>query len=658
MPRLRVGSTSGALAVLFAVLLSPLVSWADGAGSIDHAESQNGELRILYSIPELAAAASPDLASVQVTVNGVPVDTRAALAAEAGTAEALRRTTIIVLDVSNSMRGDRFTGAIEAAKGFLAQVPQDVYVGIVTFANEVAQVQSPTTNHDAASEVLEELSLSPNTRLYDGVLEAIAAAGSEGQRSLLVLSDGKDTSSTALGRVTQKIEQSGVAVNVVALEQSADALGALEVMSRAGGGTVVPADDPARLSELFAEQASALAHQILITAQVPQAADAREATVDVVVTVDGEQYSDSAFVALGGQPNTSPTNSSPDKRITAAGPSLAVSHELMLVGLAGAGLAVMTVLLFAFGVFGRREPGLEERISAYTSTGNYRPGSPQGRAPGVTTHGGPSKSVSASAVGMAEKALSGSKGFEATLHTRLEAAGLSFKPAEWLLMHAGISVGAGLLGFLLSAGGVLLTVVLLALGAILPWLYLSRKRSKRLKAFNAQLAETLQLISGSLSAGLSLAQSIDTVVREGAEPMAGEFRRALIEARLGVQIEDSLNSIAARMESPDFAWVVMAIRIQREVGGNLAELLLTVAATMRERDYLRRQVKTLSAEGRMSAWILCALPPGILLYLLILNPIYLEPMLSSPLGWIMLGTAATMMSVGAFWMSRLVKVEV
>ncbi len=136
---------------------------------------------------------------------------------------------------------------------------------------------------------------------------------------------------------------------------------------------------------------------------------------------------------------------------------------------------------------------------------------------------------------------------------------------------------------------------------MLPWLYLGMRKSRRLKAFNGQLAETLQLIAGSLSAGLSLAQSLDTVVREGSDPVAGEFRRALIEARLGVQVEDSLDSIAKRMESADFEWIVMAIRIQREVGGNLAELLLKVAATMRERDYLRRQVKTLSAEGKMSA---------------------------------------------------------
>jgi tight adherence protein B len=211
---------------------------------------------------------------------------------------------------------------------------------------------------------------------------------------------------------------------------------------------------------------------------------------------------------------------------------------------------------------------------------------------------------------------------------------------------------------LLSSGGLLLPLLLLLVGAMGPWLYLGIKKSRRLKAFNGQLAETLQLIAGSLSAGLSLAQGLDTVVREGNEPVAGEFRRALAESRLGVQIEDSLDAIGKRMESADFEWIVMAIRIQREVGGNLAELLLKVAATMRERDYLRRQVKTLSAEGKMSAWILGALPFGIFAYVMTVNPDYMQPMLVSPLGWALLGLAAVLMGVGAFWMSRVVKVDV
>ena len=109
------------------------------------------------------------------------------------------------------------------------------------------------------------------------------------------------------------------------------------------------------------------------------------------------------------------------------------------------------------------------------------------------------------------------------------------------------------------------------------------------------------------------------MVREGQEPIAGEFKRVLVETRLGVPLEDALDGVAERMDSKDFEWVVMAIRIQREVGGNLAELLNNVAATLRERDYLRRQVQTMSAEGKLSGYILGGLPPAMLVYMLLVQ---------------------------------------
>ena len=151
------------------------------------------------------------------------------------------------------------------------------------------------------------------------------------------------------------------------------------------------------------------------------------------------------------------------------------------------------------------------------------------------------------------------------------------------------------------------------------------RRSRRRKAFNRGLPETLQLMSGSLAAGLSLAQSVDTIVREGPEPIAGEFKRVLVETRLGVTLEEALDGIAERFESKDFEWVVMAIRIQRQVGGNLAELLDTVAGTMREREYIRRQVAALAAEGKLSAYVLGGLPPLFLVYLLLTNRDYVMP---------------------------------
>ncbi len=258
----------------------------------------------------------------------------------------------------------------------------------------------------------------------------------------------------------------------------------------------------------------------------------------------------------------------------------------------------------------------------------------------------------------AAQVLRRTKGLEATIARRLEGAGSELKPAEWLLVHAGIVVVAGVFGLLLGAGNIILGLVFILLGVAGPWVYLGMRRSRRRKAFNAGLPDTLQLISGSLSAGLSLAQSVDTVVREGPEPISTEFRRVLVETRLGVTIEDALEGLAERFDSKDFEWVVMAIRIQRQVGGNLAELLDTVAGTMREREYVRRQVNALAAEGKLSAWVLGLLPPLFMVYLLLTNYDYVSVLFTEPLGIVMMVGAGLWLAVGVFWMSRLVKVEV
>lgn len=639
------------LALLVAVTVSggfgATTAWADSTGSIDHVETDQAELRLLYSLPGLADGVNPDPGSLQVTVNDRQVQ---ATAARAG--RTVRRATIMTIDVSQSMRGQRFVKAKQAATAFIETAPADVLVGIVTFAGEVQVVQEPTLDRARLTEVVDNLELSLQTRLYDGVLEAIDVLGDDGQRSLVVLSDGRDTSGTAVEDVTTAIRSSGVKADIVALQQSADAREPLAEMATVGGGTLLTADDPDAVVEVFSAEAAELARQVLVTVAVPNDLAGTEGTVRVSIEAGSEVYTDDAFVTLG---RAAPT---PSARPEVAGPReiapprFQVSRDLMLVGLGVLAIGALAVLLIALGVFSNGKQTLQDRVAAYSRRGG------PGRVPGGTATDDSPGNRSSAALGVAEKALAGNKGLEVVLGGKLDAAGLTIKPAEWLLVHAGLAFGAGLFGFLLGSGGLILTLIFAAAGVVVPWIYLGMKKGRRRKAFDSHLPETLQLISGSLSAGLSLAQSVDTVVREGSEPIATEFRRALIEARLGVAMEDALESIATRMNSDDFAWVVMAIRIQREVGGNLAELLLSVAGTMREREYLRRQVKSLSAEGRLSGWIIGGLPPAFVVYLLLVNPDYLNPLVESFTGWALIGVMCLLMAVGAFWMSRVVKVEV
>jgi tight adherence protein B len=265
--------------------------------------------------------------------------------------------------------------------------------------------------------------------------------------------------------------------------------------------------------------------------------------------------------------------------------------------------------------------------------------------------------VARSAVELAGRVVQG-RDLDSGLATRLEAAGVPLKPPEWMIIHLGIAIAAGLVMALLTGFSLLPTLIGLVLGLVLPFLYLSLKESRRKAAFAQALPETLQLLSGSLAAGYSLPQAVDTVVRESSGPMAVELNKAIVEARLGVPMEDALDTVARRMDSVDFAWVVMAIRIQREVGGNLAEVLNNVAATMRERERLRRQVDVLSAEGRLSAIILGALPLVFVVYLVLVRPEYIGVLVTEPLGIVMIVVGAILLVAGGFWLRKVVTVEV
>lgn len=153
-------------------------------------------------------------------------------------------------------------------------------------------------------------------------------------------------------------------------------------------------------------------------------------------------------------------------------------------------------------------------------------------------------------------------------------------------------------------------------------------------------------------------QGVEAVSEEAAEPMGKELRRVVTEARLGRPLEESLDGVAERMGSADFGWAVMAIRIQREVGGNLSELLMTVAETMTQRERLRRDVAALTAEGRISAYVLGALPVGLGVFLYLINPDYVGKLFDDSLGQIMLGGSILAMAAGFAWMFKIIKIEI
>jgi len=193
---------------------------------------------------------------------------------------------------------------------------------------------------------------------------------------------------------------------------------------------------------------------------------------------------------------------------------------------------------------------------------------------------------------------------------------------------------------------------------MLPPLFVKMKAGRRRKKFMTQLPDTLQLLSSTLKAGYSFMQGVDAVSQEIEEPMSGELRRIVAEAQLGRPVEESMDASAERMDSNDFAWAVMAVKIQREVGGNLSELLLTVAETMTERERLRRDVASLTAEGKMSAIILGALPILLGFAMWAMNREYIELLFTDSFGKVLLVVSAIAAVAGFAWMKKIITIEI
>jgi tight adherence protein B len=205
--------------------------------------------------------------------------------------------------------------------------------------------------------------------------------------------------------------------------------------------------------------------------------------------------------------------------------------------------------------------------------------------------------------------------------------------------------------------GPLLGLGLALVVPILAKVAVSVRTARRQKAFADQLDDSLQLMASSLRAGHSLLQALNSVAAEAEQPTSVEFSRIINETRVGREPGQALDETARRMSSDDFVWVTQAIAINREVGGNLAEVLDGVGHTIRERNQIRRQVKALSAEGRLSALVLMALPLGVLAFLSITNPAYIARFTESLAGYIMIAVGLLLLIIGGLWLRAVVRLK-
>jgi tight adherence protein B len=337
-------------------------------------------------------------------------------------------------------------------------------------------------------------------------------------------------------------------------------------------------------------------------------------------------------------------------------------HPMADAGLSRAPVVVFALLAVFLGLGGAVAMAA---MPSYVSRGQRQVEAIQGRASGLASgaqDGRPTvSSISASLVNLGDKVMDGRSSKPKT-ERLLERADLPFRIGEWAVLRL-VAIVVGMAGGIVllhgatiatGIGGLLGALV----GAIGPALFLKFAASHRAKKFETQLPDVLTLIASSLATGFSLLQALDAVARDAAEPSAKEFSRALAETRIGTDLNEALDHVADRMNSVNLRWTGMAINIQRQVGGNLAETLRNTAATLRDRESLRRHVNALSAEGKLSAYILIALPLGIFLYMTQVNRPYVELLWTTPIGFGMLGGALVSLAIGIFWMRKVVIVEV
>jgi tight adherence protein B len=644
--RVRLLAGVAALAAA-AVALLPGTAYAEG-GRITQIETTGGKLNLVFAAGTLPDGATVDPASVKVTVGGTAVPASARLITGGGVA----RSAELVIDTSQSMTGEGIAGAKAAALAFLDGVPDDVRVGLVSFADQATVRVTPTNDRGAVRTAVGALKPAGKTSLYDGVLAGLRELGTGGVRTLLVLSDGADTASKAkLPAVLSAVKTAGVTADTVAFKTPGDAAQVLRQIATAGRGRAISAARAGDIGAAFRQTARTIANQLAVTADLPPSVSG-PVTVAVSAKAGDQTVTDEVLTTVVPRPASDDSGAG---RPIQVDPGAFGGKGALYGALVALFLALIAVLALGFGALtpDRQTGRVRRRLSLYTLTGRTVTEAREPAGSGALGDSG----VARSAVELADRVVR-QRDFEASIARRLEQGGSALKPAEWLLIHAGVTIGTAVLFLLLTGGRPLATVVGFILGFWLPYGWLSFRANRRANHFLSQMPDTLQLLAGSLTAGYSLPQAVDAVVREGSQPIATEFGRAIIESRLGVPIEDALDNIATRMDSRDFAWVVMAIRIQREVGGNLAEVLATVAQTMRERERVRRQVRVLSAEGRLSGWILGGLPPVFGLYLVLVRPEYIRTLYTDPIGILLICIAAVQFAVGVFWLRKVVQVEV
>ena len=554
---------------------------------------------------------------------------------------------VLVLDTSGSMAGSPLAAAQSAALSFVEAMPAGVNVAVVTFADGTAAASGFTTEVDETTAVVLGIRASGETALYDGLLVAAEQfdPATQARRTVILLSDGGDTVSEAtLEHALVALIDGGISFYAIELQTAENDPVALARIAAATGGTIVAATDPDALEGIFDEIAAQLINRYQLT-YVSEAFGPVAVAISVEVEGTTAATTETLRLPAAPAPVEPAVEPEPAPEPVPAAPRAGSFVELTLWQQSTS--FYLALLLTAAGLVGVAfaTRGVQVRKKKSVLSDDV----PKARMTSSPALSG----IAGRAVGLAERSLQGERG--GRINSWLEKAGISMRPAEFVVLAAIATIVGIALGYLILRIPGAVVGGLLAL--LLVRLVVQRKAAKRQAAFAEQLPDSLHLISGSLRAGFGLLQAIEVIGSEAPSPTAEEFRRVKVEVHLGRDLDDALGAMAKRVGSEDFAWVTDGIQIHREVGGDIAEIIDSVNSTIRARNQIRRRIRALSAEGRASAIVLILLPVVLIVFITLVNPDYIGELTGSSIGRLLIAFSAAAMVVGVIWIKRIVRLE-
>lgn len=582
----------------------------------------------------LPRAASLSAAQVRVRENGrlVPHVTLRG----ADQVASVRFGVVLAIDTSLSMRGAPLEGAVAAARAFVLHRTPAQPVAIVTFAGDVRVQQPFTTDPAALSRALSSIHVTgKGSRVLDASLEAIGMirASRVTSGSVVLLTDGADRGSRALEpAVTAAAQAAAVRFFTVGLKSGSADFGALNVLAATTSGEFSAATSASDLARVYARLGAQLANQYLI--QYRSAAGPHEAVhVEVVVAgFPGKARAGYATPALD-RAVRAPYEPDPSARLWA-------SPAAPLLG----SLLVGAFLTLGIWVLLRPRGGsLRERLDAYVLAAEMRAEDDQAEA-------AEARSFLARVAG----SLRGGSRW-ASLKEKFDIGRIAIPPERavtWAALATVLCLVA--LPVLIGVPGVAIALLIPLAGNML----VNRRVAKQRALFAEQLPDNLQVIASAMRAGHSFVGALQVVVEDAPEPARSELSTVIADERMGVPLEDAFATVCRRMESKDLEQVALVAALQRETGGNTAEVIDRVNTTMRERLALRRLVNALTAQGRMSRWVLTAIPVVLLLLLSVINPGYMRPLYHTGIGVVLLTLGAAMVTSGSLVIKRIVNIKV